>query len=236
MRLLKLKAKTSTSDSPTIVVPNEVATTTLPSTKISSSSCSIGASAMCREICSKINETIFSANERIRFSTIDITLAGIDGLLLLILIALVVYYFVKLKSKSDANENSPTVDMDRSTRMMAQPMDPATNALLSNPVYMAKYNAFKEARDKEYAEDVKQINQAKKSTIYIPNEINDIDLVARVSNRDINLDKVFYDPKNNEQFEIGSDVDEVELEPSTMATIATSVMDSAMTKTKGGSC
>ncbi|CAB3409350.1 unnamed protein product [Caenorhabditis bovis] len=89
-----------------------------------------------------------------------------------------------------------------------------------NPQIRAKHRKFIINRRKREIEDARSDKFHKRGAIFIPREINDDDIAKKCEDPDnIILEKVFYDERNNEQFDIGSEIDEVELAPSTVVTL-----------------
>ncbi|CAB3406482.1 unnamed protein product [Caenorhabditis bovis] len=209
IKVIKNKPTTTTTSKPT--------TTTIPK-KTSNVVCLADRNASeCANFCEKLDE--FQNRDEIEqsFTIIEYSLIGLIGALLIILIALIVFWWRIEPSEVTVREANPKYDDNRSTRPRADQNDSEAQRLLENPEFMAKFNAFKIAKEKEYQEDLKIFEAARKGKIYIPNEVEDADMISNVAaNDDVKLRYVYYDPTMNGEYEIGTDIDEVELAPSTI--------------------
>ncbi|CAI5443382.1 unnamed protein product [Caenorhabditis angaria] len=90
----------------------------------------------------------------------------------------------------------------------------------NDPATRAKHQKHIEACKKQELEDGNLENFAKSGTIFIPHAVDDAAFAKKCEAPDnIMLDKVFYDPSGNEVFDIGTDIDDIETNPSTVVTL-----------------
>ncbi|CAI5442991.1 unnamed protein product [Caenorhabditis angaria] len=89
----------------------------------------------------------------------------------------------------------------------------------NDPATRERHRRYIQQCKQQELEDGDLRNFAKSGTIFIPHAVNDAAFTKKCEAPDnIQLERVFYDPSGNEVFDIGSDVDNIELNPSTVGT------------------
>ncbi|CAB3409620.1 unnamed protein product [Caenorhabditis bovis] len=84
-----------------------------------------------------------------------------------------------------------------------------------NPVIAEKLRKHVLKKRSQESEDANSKRFVHRGAIKIPNKVDDIDLQPNFPSSTPKLRNVFYDPTQNEMFDIGTDIDNVELDPST---------------------
>ncbi|CAB3406931.1 unnamed protein product [Caenorhabditis bovis] len=82
-------------------------------------------------------------------------------------------------------------------------------AMLADPKIRERHLAYMANMNQQAVEDAQSSKFAKKGKILIPKNINNEHLKPSAPTSNRSLQMVFYDPNQNEQFEIGSSVDDL---------------------------